>query len=172
MTLTLETERLTMRRPNGSDWPAFRDFYASDRSKGVGGPTHIGPAWRHFASELGHWEIRGFGMWTVTLRGNDKAVGLVGPWTPEDWPENEVGWLIFDETLEGKGVATEAAQAAVAHAYAVLGWDTVVSYVGPDNIRSARLAEKLGAVHDVNAPVPDRYPDTLVYRHPKPESLR
>lgn len=172
MSLTLETERLTLRKPNASDWPAFRDFYASDRSKGVGGPTHIGPSWRHFAAELGHWEIRGFGMWAVTLRGNDQCVGLIGPWTPEDWPETEVGWMIFDETLEGKGIATEAAQAAVAHAYAVLGWDTVVSYVGPGNTRSASLAQKLGAVHDADAPVPDRYPDTIVFRHPKPEGLQ
>ncbi len=170
MSPTLETERLTLRRPNASDWPAFWDFYQTERSKGVGGPMDLGPCWRHFASELGHWEFHGYGMWAVTLRGDDAAVGLVGAWTPADWPETEVGWLIFDEKLEGTGIATEAAQAAVAHAYAVLKWDTVVSYVAPFNDRSARLAEKLGAKLDPSAPTPSRYPDTLVFRHPKPGS--
>jgi len=172
MTLTLETERCTLRKPKAEDWSAFRDFYLSDRAKAVGGPMHIGPSWRHFAAEIGHWDMLGYGMWAVTLRGNDTAVGLVGPWTPIDWPETEVGWIIFDETLEGTGIATEAAQAAIAHAYAVLKWDTVVSYIAPGNTRSQSLAGKLGAALDPNAPVPDRYPDTLVFRHPKPESLK
>lgn len=171
MSDTLQTERLMLRKPNASDWPVFWEFFQTDRSVGVGGPMDLAKAWRHFATEIGHWDIFGYGMWAVTLRGTDKTVGLIGPWTPPDFPEKEVGWMIFDEKLEGSGMATEAAQAAVAHAYAVLKWDTVVSYVGPDNTRSARLAEKLGAVHDTNAPIPKRYPGTLVFRHPKPRSV-
>ncbi len=169
MTQILTTARLILRQPAPADWEAFSAFYKSDRSKGVGGPLHIGHAWRHFAAELGHWQIHGFGMWTVTRKGDDTAIGMVGPWTPIDWPETEVGWMIFDASAEGTGIATEAAKAAVAHAFGTLGWDTVVSYVAPGNDRSARLAEKLGAVHDTDAPVPDRYPDTIVYRHPKPQ---
>jgi len=169
MTQTLTTNRLILRQPAPADWAAFWAFFQTKRSTGVGGPLHIGPAWRHFAAELGHWQIRGHGMWTVTRKGDDAALGMVGPWTPEDWPETEVGWMIFDPSLEGTGIATEAAKAAVAHAFGTLGWDTVVSYVAPGNDRSARLAEKLGAVHDTRAPVPDRYPDTIVYRHPMPE---
>ncbi len=169
MTDTLQTERLALRRPNASDWPAFWAFYQSDRSAGVGGPMDLRSGWRHFATELGHWDFFGYGMWAITLRGSDACVGMIGPWTPLDWPEKEVGWMIFDDSLEGSGIATEAAQAAVAHAYAVLGWETVVSYVGPENTRSAALAQKLGARLDPNAPVPERYPDTLVFRHPKPK---
>lgn len=168
MTAPLQTERLTLRRPVPADWPAFRDFFASDRSASLGGPVTIGKSWRHFASELGHWEIHGFGMWAVTLRDSARTVGLIGPWCPVDWPETEIGWLILSADIEGTGIATEAAIAAITHAFDVLQWDTAVSYIGADNSRSIRLAEKLGAVRDDGAPKPDAYPDTLVYRHPKP----
>ena len=162
---TLRTDRLILRRPTAGDWPAFRDFMISDRAIAFGGHKDLGKAWRTFASELGHWEIFGYGMWAVTRQSDDTALGLVGPWTPPDWPEKEIGWMILSDKAEGTGIATEAAKAAIAHAYDNLGWDTVVSYIAPGNTRSIRLAEKLGAVLDHAAKGPAA--DTLVYRHPK-----
>ena len=41
--------------------------------------------------------------------------------------------------------------------------ETLVSHVDPDNERSSRLAERLGATLDANAQRPD--PSDLVYRH-------
>ncbi len=77
---------------------------------------------------------------------------------------------------EGNGIATEAARACVAHAYDTLGWDTVVSYIDPDNARSIALAERLGATLDTQATPPTRKDpdatDALVYRHPSPERLQ
>jgi len=166
MSQILQTDRLTLRRPAPHDWPAFRDFMMSPRSDALGSEHHAGKAWRIFAAELGHWEICGHGMWTVTYQDADDALALIGPWTPVDWPETEVGWMVLRDDLEGTGIAHEAAAAAVKHAYTDLGWDTVVSYIAPDNARSIALAERLGAFNDPNAPKPDRYPGTLVYRHP------
>jgi len=169
MTTALQTERLTLRHLNPSDWAAYRDFYLSDRAPAVGGQDDLGKAWRIFAAQLGQWQIHGFGMWAVTLKGSDTAVGIVGPWFPADWPEREIGWMIFAPELEGKGYAHEAATAAIIHAYETLGWKTAVSYIAPDNNRSIALAERLGARLDQVAANPR--PDTpcLVYRHPKPE---
>ncbi|XOY56812.1 MAG: GNAT family N-acetyltransferase [Rhodobacterales bacterium] len=163
----LKTDRLILRRPVADDWPAFHDFMMSDRSTAFGGHKDLGKAWRSFASELGHWDIFGYGMWAVTRAGDDTALGLVGPWTPPDWPETEIGWMILSDAAEGTGIASEAARAAIAHAYDSLGWDSAVSYIAPDNTRSIRLAEKLGAAHDAKALGPK--PDTLVYRHPNPK---
>jgi len=78
MSMTLQTERLILRRPEPGDWGAFRAFMLSDRSSLLGSTQDVGKAWRAFAAELGHWEIRGYGMWAVTLRGDNDAVGLVG----------------------------------------------------------------------------------------------
>jgi RimJ/RimL family protein N-acetyltransferase len=168
MTPTLHTARLTLRRPHAADWTAFHDFMMSDRSAAFGSHGDLARAFRSFAAEIGHWDIFGYGMWTVTLTGDDTALGLIGPWTPPDWPEPEVGWMILSDKAEGTGIATEAARAAIRHAYEVLGWPTVVSYIGPENTRSIRLAEKLGAILDPEAPQPKPDAPVLVYRHPKP----
>jgi RimJ/RimL family protein N-acetyltransferase len=170
MSAVLTTERLILRKPEPRDYEGFKTFVMSDRAAGIGGPHPERTAWRVFCSELGHWTLLGYGMWAVTRKGDDTAIGLIGPWTPADWPETEVGWTIWREEDEGTGIATEAARAAVAHAYNELGWDTVVSYVGLDNDRSAALAEKLGAVLDPDAPQPKPEEPCRVYRHPRPET--
>ncbi len=170
MTETLETQRLILRKPKASDLDAAMAFFASDRSVGVGGPLQDGQAWRGFAAEIGHWEIHGYGMWVVTRKGDDTALGMIGPWYPAGWPEKEIGWMIWDESVEGTGIATEAAKAIIDHTWSVLKWDTIVNYIGPDNNRSIALAEKLGAKRDPNAAVPDGK-DCFVYRHTKPEHL-
>lgn len=168
MTQTLITERLVLRQPKGEDMDAVCDFFLSPRASGVGGPYVAATAWKQFAAEVGHWQIYGFGMWAVTLHGDDSILGLVGPWFPPHWPEREIGWMMFAGS-EGKGIAFEAAHAARTHAQDVLGWDTIVSYIDADNSRSIRLAEKLGAVLDPDA-TPPKYDDPcLVYRHPAPQ---
>jgi len=167
---TLHTERLTLRRPRPGDWPAFRDFMLSDRAVAFGSHGHEGRAFRSFAAELGHWEIFGFGMWAVTRTGDDACVALVGPWSPPDWPEREVGWMVLAAEAEGQGIAFEAARAALAHAFEALGWETVVSYIAEGNARSVALALRLGAWLDPDARAPEAAKPILVYRHPRPES--
>jgi RimJ/RimL family protein N-acetyltransferase len=119
-----------------------------------------------FAAELGHWHLHGFGMWTVEHNG--QPIGLVGCWYPETWPEREIGWLLWDG-FEGQGFATEAALATREQCYGPLGWDTAVSYIHRDNVRSIALAERLGCTRDASAVHPN--PDALVYRHPYPAEV-
>lgn len=173
---TLNTPRLTLRRPTPADWPAFRAFMLSERSAVFGSHGHEGRAFRSFAAELGHWDIFGYGMFAVTRRGEDGILALVGPWTPPDFPEPEVGWMVLDAGVEGTGVAREAAGAALRHAFGPLGWATAVSYIAEGNERSVRLAGRLGARLDPEAAVPMPPPGApakpvLVYRHPRPEAL-
>ena len=165
----IETDRLALRQPRADDWLVFRDFMMSERSEGVGGPLNEGKAWRAFAAELGHWQIHGFGMWAVTRKADHTVLGMIGAWFPVDWPETEIGWMIFDPEIEGTGIASEAARAAVQYAWNVLKWDTIVSYIADWNTRSIKLAERLGAVLDPDAPQPKPDQPCLVYRHPKPE---
>lgn len=173
-TPVLTTERLTLRAPAPQDADAFVAFYQTDRAQFVGGPMMPRMAWNFFCTEIGHWAMHGFGMFTVTPKDEDRALGIVGHWYPLDWPEREVGWVLFEG--EGTGIAAEAARACIDHAYGDLGWDTAVSYIDPENTRSIALAERLGAVHDANATPPARKDpdaaDALVFRHPRPGSLQ
>jgi RimJ/RimL family protein N-acetyltransferase len=144
----------------------------SNRSTIFGSHGDLGRTFRAFAAELGHWDMFGLGMFAVTRKGEDRAIALVGPWTPPHWPEREIGWMVLDPAAEGKGIAREAAQGALDHIWRVLNWDTVVSYIAEGNARSIALAERLGAVLDPKAEPPG-FPDQtlLVYRHPRPEGL-
>jgi RimJ/RimL family protein N-acetyltransferase len=170
MTETIVTDRLVLRRPLPDDWPAWHAFYTSRRSEFVGGADKpVFAVFRGFSSVLGHWQFRGFGLWMLTRPGDDTAIGMAGPWYPVGWPEREIGWAIWDDRLEGTGLAREAAEATRADAYGRLGWATAVSYIDIGNERSRRLAERLGARIDPNAAHPGSWP-ILVYRHPAPEA--
>ncbi|MEL6889235.1 MAG: GNAT family N-acetyltransferase, partial [Pseudomonadota bacterium] len=108
------------------------------------------------------------GMFSVTRHGDDAALGIVGHWYPRGWPEKEVGWVLFDPGSEGQGIAYEAAQACIDHAWTTLEWPTIVSYISHGNDASVALAKRLGATPDADAarPHPDR--PCHVYRHPRP----
>lgn len=167
--MRLETDRLILRQPEGRDADAMAAFYMTERSQYVGGYQGLRQAWMMTAAMLGHWTHREYGLFAVTLKEDDRIIGLVGPWYPVFWPETELGWLMFDG-FEGKGFAHEAALAARDFCRQTLGWDEIVSYISPANDRSIRLAERLGARFDAHAtqPNPDKY--SLVYRHPKTEA--
>ena len=169
-TPTLETQRLILRGPKASDADSFIAAYAEDRMKFAGGPKGTRDAWDFFGTEIGHWVLRGYGMFMVTLKGRDTPLGIVGHWHPETWPETEVGWVLFSDAHEGKGYVTEAARACVDHAWHVLKWDSVVSYISPQNTRSISVAERLGAVVDTTAKQPKPETPCLIYRHPMPEA--
>ncbi|MBO9464166.1 GNAT family N-acetyltransferase [Tropicibacter sp. R15_0] len=165
MTRTLSTERLILRPPAPKDAAATTAFYQTERSQYVGGYVPEFRAFSNFCAMLGHWEVRGYGLWAVTTKESDDIVGLVGPYYPQGWPETEIGWLMFDGS-EGKGFAFEAAQAAIQDARDTLGWTNIVHYIAPENARSITLAERLGAQRDPSATVPKPEDPCLVYRQP------
>lgn len=168
----LTTDRLTLRLPGPQDIPAVTAFLASERSRWIGGPKDAPNAFRMLAAAAGHWMLRGFGMFAIEQKGASAACGMAGPWRPEGWPEQEIGWSLWSEEHEGKGIAFEAVTAARAWAYKSLGWRTAVSYIHPENARSLALAKRLGAWDDTEASLPfTDYPDTRIYRHPAPEAL-
>ncbi|WP_412552224.1 GNAT family N-acetyltransferase [Shimia sp. MIT1388] len=165
----LETERLILRGPQLSDFEAVAAFFASDRSKFVGGPMSAEQAWRTLALEAGHWALRGYGRWIVAERDTNAPVGNIGLWFPHGWPEPEIGWDLF-EGFEGKGYATEAATAARSYAYDVLGWDTAISLVDPNNTASRKLAQRMGARHDGDF-THERFGTVQIWRHLSPDEL-
>lgn len=164
----LRTERLVMRAPRASDFPAYAAFSASDRSVGVGGPYSEGQAWSRFAALIGHWHLRGYGRWMLADPADDRPLGTVGLFYPLEWPEPEIAWSLFAEA-EGKGLAQEAALAARAHAYDTLGWSTVISCTALSNTRSQALARRLGCVEDGRFVIPN-YGPHIIWRHPAPEA--
>lgn len=163
----LSTERLTLRGPRLSDFDAYAAMRAEARMTSIGGPQTRAEAWHHMTGVAGQWALRGYGRWIVTETGDDRLLGLVGLFHPDDWPEPEIGWTLV-APAEGRGIAAEAALAARRYAYGTLGWRTVVSMIAPGNVRSEALARRLGCRPDGTF---HRAPDQVatIWRHPAPE---
>lgn len=165
----IETPRLILRGPEAADYPDFKATFSSYRARFMGGPLNTYEAWMLYAAEIGHWNIRGYGMWMIHDKITDQTYGMAGGWMPAGWPEKELAWIIWPDAA-GHGYALEATNAARNYFYKDLGWDGAVSYLDPKNLASIRLAERLGATKDRKASTVDGH--DVVYRHPTPEQLQ
>lgn len=144
---TLDTPRLRLRAFSEADFPAYRALVADPdvmRFLGDGRPLGEIDAWRQLATIVGHWALRGFGLWAVEERATGRFVGRVGLQEPGGWPGFEVAYTIAP-ALWGRGYAREAAGAALRHAQQVLGRTDIISIIRPDNLASVRVATALGA---------------------------
>lgn len=83
----LETERLLLRAPQQQDFPVYEAFYAdAEQSHFYGGPLSASDAWKQLAMEVGHWPLKGYGMWSLDTRSTGEMVGGCGFWWPSGWP--------------------------------------------------------------------------------------
>ena len=110
---------------------------------GTGATLTRDEAWRSMANFLGHWQLRGYGMWACESKETGAFIGRAGFHEPPGWPGFELGWLLGREHW-GKGYAREAAQAALAHAFDALARQRVISLIRHGNARSIRVAEAIG----------------------------
>ena len=166
----LETARLILRGPEPSDAePMIAFLLDRERADGFGGYDHRGDAWRWFALNIGHWQLRGYGYFTIELKETGAPAGISGIWNPEGWPEPEIGWVVFDG-FEGRGLAREAAERVRRYAYEDLGLTTLTSNIVPGNTRSVALAERMGASYE-RTYMNYSMGEDMLYRHPGPEEV-
>lgn len=142
----LETARLRLRAPEVGDFPAYAAILSADEGH-MGGPFSPEDIWYDFTNYIAGWMLHGIGLWTVTLRDGTVA-GFINLGLEWEDQEPELGWLFLPE-YQGQGYASEAARAAIGFGLDLL--PSFVSYVDPDNTRSDRLAERLGAARDLAA---------------------
>ena len=144
MTPRIETERLVLRAPVADDFPVYERFYAdAAASAAYGGPLNTRQAWRTLAADVGHWQLRGYGMWSVIVRESGKMAGGCGFYWPEGWPRCELTWWIAPAARR-QGYALEASRAAIRFAYDTLGWKLVETHMSDENEAARGLAVKLG----------------------------
>jgi RimJ/RimL family protein N-acetyltransferase len=144
----ITTERLRLRAWRESDFDAHAAMSADPEvTRFVGGVRDRETAWRHMATHVGHWQLRGYGNWAVELIDDGEFIGRVGLWQPEGWPGLELGWKLARRTW-GRGLATEAARAARDWAWIELDATRLISLIHPDNAASIAVAAKLGMAPD------------------------
>lgn len=145
--MRLETDRLILRRIDPErDFDSWARAMADEETvRFIGGKVlDRALAWRNMATIIGHWQIRGYGFFSVEDKETGEWVGRVGPWNPEGWPSPEIGWTISREHW-GKGYATEAGRACVEYVRDSLGWPKVIHVILMGNEPSIAVARKLGS---------------------------
>ena len=155
----IETERLLLRKPRLDDTEAFLPFFADPEvMRFLGGDTVPAGAVASVVQRwIDDWQDNGVGKLVVEDRAGT-IVGRVGIniWDARTWTQGtsasageaatpELAWALLRGHW-GCGYATEAAAAVrdwVRGAERIEG--ELISLVAPANVRSARVAEKLGA---------------------------
>src|SRR5437868_6987682 len=143
---TLETERLVMRMFREDDFETYAHMCADPlvmRYLAEGKTLSRMDAWRSLAAFIGHWTLRGYGMWGVEEKSTGQFIGRVGFFNPADWPGLELGWTFAREAW-GNGFATEGARRALEYGFTEMNLDHVISLIYPDNAPSIRVAERIG----------------------------
>jgi RimJ/RimL family protein N-acetyltransferase len=143
---SLGSERLLLRMFRESDLDAYAEMCGDPEVMqylGDGVPLTRAEAWRNMAVVLGHWQLRGFGLWAVEERETGLLVGRVGCWNPEGWPGFEIGWTLR-RCFWGRGYATEAGRVALEQAFSACGQTHVISLIRPRNSGSIRVACRIG----------------------------
>jgi RimJ/RimL family protein N-acetyltransferase len=180
--LRLYTDRLCLRTPTPQDAEALYDLFADAEVMHALGkePVSALEEARGMVEEgLGGWTTDGLGPFILENAATDRqVVGQAGlmifdtrGWTPSTWTnagshaQPELGWALI-RAHWGHGYATEAAAAIRDWARERRSIDRLVSLISSDNVRSQRVAERLGAIPTETVTPVDSRRKTVVWRHP------
>ena len=151
----LRTQRLLLRRWRPSDREPFAQLNADpvvmEFFPGLHSPL--------VSAEMIEWieadfERNGFGLWAVEIPGEMSLAGFVGLMRVQAEmpfaPAVEVGWRLTPKAW-GRGIAHEAADAALGFGFGPAELEEIVAYTAAGNVRSRRLMERLGMHRDAAA---------------------
>jgi RimJ/RimL family protein N-acetyltransferase len=180
--LSLSTDRLRLRPPTPHDAEALYNLFADEEIMGGLNREPVSAVERARAmieEGMGGWRADGLGPFILQTRGTDRrVVGQAGlmifdtrGWTPSTWAQAgshaqpELGWALI-RAHWGHGYATEAAAAIRDWARESRSISELVSLISPDNVRSQRVAERLGATPTETVTPLHTRRKTVVWRHP------
>jgi RimJ/RimL family protein N-acetyltransferase len=179
--LWLQTPRLHLRPPRSQDAESLYDLFADPEvMHGLNRRpiSAIEQARAMIEGAVQSWDIDGLGPFIIETAASDlQVIGQAGlmifdirDWTPStrtragDHAQPELGWALIPGHW-GKGYATEAAAAIRDWTYESLAVARLVSLIAPDNVRSQRVARRLGAIAKETVTPADTGRQTVVWEH-------
>lgn len=179
---SLYTQRLCLRAPTPHDAEALYDLFADEEvMHGLGRApvSAVEDVRAMIDAMISGWRTEGLGPFIFETAPTDRqVVGQAGlmifdarDWTASTWADAgshaqpELGWALL-RAHWGRGYATEGAAAIRQWAYEHRSITRLVSLISPDNLRSQRVAQRLGAVPAETVTPLDSGRETVVWRHP------
>lgn len=145
--MEIESPRLRLRRWRAEDRAPFAAINAEPAVH-----RHLSPQTRQGSDAMldridAHFARHGWGFWALEERRGDSLIGLCGlaqvGFDAFFTPAVEIGWRL-STPWHRKGLAREAAETVLEHAFGPLGLARVVSFTRPANTASWGLMERLG----------------------------
>ena len=144
---TLTTDRLLLRAFKSEDLDPLTDMVSDPRV--VQSATYSGQtmtrsqAWNWLCLMLGHWHLRGFGIWGVEEKETGLLIGRIGLQFLDWFEDVELVWMLAHPAW-GKGYGTEGARASLTYGLKTLDLPRITAVIRQENQRSIKLAERLG----------------------------
>jgi len=141
-----ETSRLRLRKLRAGDAPGLHESYGdpetmrfwdappsrdlAETAQRIERSLAVDPTW-HAA-------------WAVLAREDGRFLGMVNYHARQPWNRRlAIGWILVP-SARGHGFMAEAVRAVLPHCFGALATHRIEAEIEPDNIRSARLADRLG----------------------------
>lgn len=149
--VSLATERLTLHVHRVDD---FEDMYAMWSDPAVtrylgGRACSREEVWARLLRYAGTWALLGYGFWVIRDRSSGDFIGEVGfhnlhrEIVPSFGDRPELGFALVPQA-HGKGLASEAARAALSWGDRAWAGGDTVCMIAPDNAPSLKMAHGLG----------------------------
>jgi len=143
--MVLQTERLVLRRWLPGDEISVAPIYAKPEvMRCIPGGTWDAERTARIVARMRELdEEQGYGFYPLALKDGGTLIGHAGLGHLEGGSEVEVAYVL-DEPYWGRGLATEAARAILAHGLGVLGLPRIVAVAFPENPRSIAVMVRCG----------------------------
>jgi RimJ/RimL family protein N-acetyltransferase len=142
----VKTERLILEPWRSSDWEAFRPVATDVEVMRyiTGGIPWTDEQIQNFVNrQVILYTERGFCRWKLLEGSTGELIGFCGAGMWRDAMEPEIGWWLA-RSHWGRGLATEAARAALEDVFERVGLERLISIARPENTASIRIMKKLG----------------------------
>jgi RimJ/RimL family protein N-acetyltransferase len=147
----IRTERLILRAFRPEDLDPFAAMVSDPEVIGLA--TYQGKvmtraqAWNWLCLMLGHWHMRGFGIWAVEEAESGELIGRIGLQFLDWFDDVELVWMLRQSSW-GKGFASEGAKAAIQYGFDEKDLPRIAAVINIDNQSSIRLAERVGMIRE------------------------
>ncbi|MEU9086063.1 GNAT family N-acetyltransferase [Streptomyces sp. NPDC048357] len=147
----LRTDRLTVRRWRDSDLEPWAAMNADPEVR-----EHLGDLLTREQSDVSvarfqaEFDQRGYGWLAVEVRATGEFIGFAGLDRVDDgmpFSGVEIGWRLA-RSAWGRGYASEAALAVLAHGFGTLGLPEILAVTTATNVRSQAVMRRIGMTRD------------------------